>query len=149
MPFHSSDFRISLGFFKRREMCPPPILRKIAMKELEEKIGLTTEQARHLIELSQRYEKRLSSDASSPKFQFGNYLASYLSRLAIDAEIENKDYKLKKSDSIRRSLIKDCSRYLGYAPTPDDLLRYISQLLGEIDDTTTDAIRRDLIGLTK
>lgn len=95
------------------------------MKKENQKIGLTTEQSRKLIELSEKCLKMLIPGESVVDEYFKRNLGLYLSALAIDAENENKKYNLKKMINIRRNAIKAFNDYLGYSPTADDLPNHL------------------------
>ena len=119
------------------------------MKKDEGKVGLTSEQARAVFELSHNYVRHLGFDVSKPEVWFGNHLGNYLSMLAVDAEIENSGHRVKKSVGLRRDTLKAFENYLGHPPTADDLLNPLSQAMGKIDDAIADAIRRDIKRLVK
>jgi len=114
------------------------------MKEDEAKIGLTSEQARELFELSHNYMGQMGFDVSNPEVWFAQHLGNYLSMLALDAEIENSGHSVKKSVGLRRETMTAFESYLGHPPTADDLLNPLSQATGKIDDAIADAVRRDI-----
>jgi hypothetical protein len=119
------------------------------MKNEENKIGLTTDQARKLIELSEECMKMVVSEESDVDQDFKKYLGRYLSALAIDAESENKNYNLRKMVSVRKKAIKAINNYLGYSPTADDLLNRLFSIAGNIDYPIANAIKQDINQLKK
>jgi hypothetical protein len=62
-----------------------------------DKIGLTSEQVRELLEMSDKFGKLVGNNISDPNVWFGHQLNNYLTTLALEAEFENIGRSTKKA----------------------------------------------------
>ena len=116
----------------------------------EPEIGLTLKQINDLRQLADRLRESAGNNIAEQDVWFGNYVATYFARLAVDAATEklpvcqvDDEISTRVTPELRRATLLLLENSLGRPLTAGDLLDRLKRV-GPIDDAVAAAVHHDV-----